>query len=287
MGQAPATGRISLRTVPRNFPGRSGTKEDSVYLSSPETAAASALTGVITDPRDLDFPYPLVRTPEKRVVNKEMLQAPKPAEEASHVELEKGPNIISLPELDPLPRQMEVPIILKLGDDISTDEILPAGSRILPFRSNIPKISEFAFEAVDPEYVDRAHASRDLGGHAVVGGENYGQGSSREHAALAPRFLGLRVVLVKGFARIHQQNLVNFGVLPLTFADADDYDRLEQSDILVIEGVPRAITSGQVTLRIEVKGKDQHFEANVDVSKRERKVLLAGGVTKWIQNQRE
>jgi aconitate hydratase len=287
MGQAPATGRISLRTVPRNFPGRSGTKEDSVYLCSPETAAASALTGVITDPRELDFAYPRVELPERRSVNTDMLLPPKPAPEASRVELVKGPNIISLPELEPAPDSLEVPILLKVGDDLSTDEILPAGSRVLPFRSNIPRISDFAFEIVDPTYVERAREVREAGGHAVIGGENYGQGSSREHAALAPRFLGLRAVVAKGFARIHHQNLVNFGVLPLTFEDPSDYDSLETGETLVIRGIRETIAAGEDSLTVEVKGKGIQFLAGFDLSPREREVLLAGGVTNWIREGRE
>ena len=200
MGQAPATGRVSLRTVPRNFPGRSGTKDDRVCLVSPETAAASALKGVITDPRDLDMAYPKVADPEQPMLNTEMLQPPVPLDESRRTELQKGPNIVSLPELEPLPDALEIPVLLKVADDVSTDEILPAGARVLPFRSNIPAISRFAFEPIDATYPDRALEVRDGGGHAVVGGENYGQGSSREHAALAPRYLGLRVVIAKSFA---------------------------------------------------------------------------------------
>lgn len=285
MGQAPATGRISLRTVPRNFPGRSGTKEDSVHLCSPETATASALTGVITDPRELDFPYPRVELPKKRGVNTEMLLPPKRPEEAAEVELVKGPNITSLPELDPAPDSLRVPILLKVGDDISTDEILPAGSRILPFRSNIPRISDFTFEIVDPSYAKRAQEVREAGGHAVVGGDNYGQGSSREHAALAPRYLGLRLALAKGFARIHHQNLVNFGVIPLTFKDQADYDALEQGDILHAEGIRETLEAGESALMVEVEGKDLRIPAEFNLSAREREVLLAGGVTNWIREK--
>jgi aconitate hydratase len=240
MGQAPATGRASLRTFPRNFPGRSGTKEDQVYLCSPETATAAALTGVITDPRDLDIPYPRYEEPRRRYVNTEMLVPPDGGRE---VPLEKGPNIVSLPEFDPLPERLEGPVLLKVGDDISTDEIMPAGARVLPYRSNIPAMADFAFDIVDETYPRRARAAGD---HFVVGGDNYGQGSSREHAAIVPRYLGLRAVLAKSFARIHWQNLVNFAVLPLTFRDPGDYDRIEPGDVLRIadpagqlrEGVP-------------------------------------------------
>jgi aconitate hydratase len=189
MGQAPATGRISLRTFPRNFPGRSGTKDDLVYLCSPETAVAAALTGVITDPRDLGIPYPEFRLPERSYVNTEMLESPGSDGGGA---LEKGPNIASLPDFDPLPATLSGPVLLKVGDDVSTDEIMPAGSRVLPYRSNIPAMAEFVFDGIDETYPQRAVDVRDAGGHFVVGGNNYGQGSSREHAAIAPRYLGLR-----------------------------------------------------------------------------------------------
>lgn len=285
MGQAPASGRISLRTVPRNFPGRSGTKEDSVYLVSPETAAASALTGVITDPRDLEFPYPRVEPPRSRNINVDMLLSPVEPEQAKKVQLVKGPNIVSLPELDPVPEELEVPVILKVGDDISTDEILPAGARILPFRSNIPRISQFSFEIVDPSYAERAEELRDNGGHAIVGGENYGQGSSREHAALGPRYLGLRLVIAKSFARIHHQNLINFGVVPLTFASPKDYSALEGGDVLHISGMRSGIRDGRDRFTVEVPQRGEQFRVLIDISDRERKIVLAGGVTGWIRTQ--
>jgi aconitate hydratase len=224
-----------LRTVPRNFPGRSGTHADKVCLVSPETAAASALTGVITDPRDLGLPFPQAAVAEAEAPRQDgaLLVPPLSAAEARAVVLQKGPNIRSLPDFAPLPERLELPV-LKVGDDLSTDEILPAGLRVLPYRSNLAKISEFTFEGVDSSYAGRAVALRDgVGaGHAVVGGANYGQGSSREHAALAPRYLGLRVVLAKGIARIHWQNLVAFGILPLVFADPDDYDWIVAGDVL-------------------------------------------------------
>jgi len=212
MGQAPAAGRNSLRTTPRNFPGRSGTEEDAVFLCSPETAAASALAGQITDPRTLVRTCPKLNDPIRLKVNEKLLEAPLAAEQARTVQLVKGANIRSLPHFDPLPDQLAVPILLKMDDDVSTDEILPAGARVLPYRSNIQKISDFTFERIDRSYVERARSARS--GHAVVAGRNYGQGSSREHAAAAPRNLGLRVVLAKSFARIHRQNLINYGVLP-------------------------------------------------------------------------
>ena len=224
MGQAPATGRNSLRTGPRNFPGRSGTREDSVYLCSPEVATASAIHGKITDPRKLGMAYPKVKLPRVRIINKDMLQAPLSPEKSRATQLVKGPNIASLPDIEPLPQELKVKVLLKMGDNISTDEIMPAGARVLPYRSNIPKISEFSFDVIDETYFKRAKELQ--GGHAVIGGDNYGQGSSREHAALAPRYLGLQVVITKSFARIHWQNLVNFGIVPLNFANPADYEKI-------------------------------------------------------------
>jgi aconitate hydratase len=285
MGQAPATGRISLRTVPRNFPGRSGTKEDSVYLCSPETATASALKGMITDPRTLEFDYPKVARPRQVPADNQLLVAPLEQEKARRVDLVKGPNIASLPELDRLPDQMELPVILKVGDDISTDEIMPAGARVLPYRSNIPKISEFVFEIVDPTYVERAKKWIESGGHAILGGENYGQGSSREHAAIAPRYLGLRVVIAKGFARIHRQNLVNFGVLPLTFKDPADYNQIEMKDVLALMNLRSILQDGKnrFEIPIAVEEKGFSFMAIASLTQREVAVVLAGGLTNWIR----
>jgi aconitate hydratase len=289
MGQAPASHSISLRTVPRNFPGRSGTREDKVCLVSPETATASALTGVITDPREMgDFlgrRHPRVADPAEPILVIDTLVAPLPPDEARQVELEKGPNVASIPSFEPLPDRLELPVLLKVGDDLSTDEIMPAGSRVLPFRSNIPKISEFCFDILDGTYHDRAVEARGAGdGHAVVGGDNYGQGSSREHAALAPRYLGLRCVIARGFARIHWQNLANFGVLPLTFA-GDGYDAVEQGDVLVLEGIHEALANGegQVAVRNETQGR--HLAARHELSARQIDILLAGGLIHWMRQR--
>jgi aconitate hydratase len=283
MGQAPASGRISLRTVPRNFPGRSGTKEDQVYLCSPETAAASALTGVITDPRTLDMPYPQVKYPEKRIINEDMLVAPLPEEKAREIELVKGPNIDSLPELEPLPNNLELPILLKVGDDISTDEIMPAGARVLPYRSNIPKISEFVYEIVDPTYAKRAMEIKTVGGHAIIGGDNYGQGSSREHAALAPRYLGLRLVVAKGFARIHRKNLVNYGILPLVFDDKSAYELIEKEDVIVLENLHQQLRENK-ELILRFTKENLTIPASHNLSPHMVDVLLAGGLTNWVQS---
>jgi len=283
MGQAPATDRISLRTVPRNFPGRSGTREDQVYLVSPETAAASALTGVITDPRTLDMTYPTVREPERPQLDREMLVPPLPLEQARRSLLERGPNIQPLPTFDPLPDALDLPVLLRLGDNISTDEILPAGARVLPYRSNIEKISEFAFDPIDASYPARAKQTRDTG-HLIIAGTNYGQGSSREHAALAPRFLGLRLVLALQFARIHRANLVNFGVLPLRFVDPADYQRLREGDFLAIDGLHAALRRPE-PLILEDYTRGLVVRATHDLSPRQIDVLLAGGLIPVLRDR--
>jgi len=284
MGQAPATGRNSLRTTPRNFPGRSGTREDSVFLCSPETAAASALTGVITDPRTLDMPYPKIKEPANPTIDMNLLDKPLSYEDAKKVELHKGPNIASIPSMDELPVSLELPILLKMGDNISTDEILAGGARVLPYRSNLPEISKFTFEIIDRTYYNRA---KETGNHAVLGGFNYGQGSSREHAALAPRYLGLRVALVKDFARIHWQNLVNFGVLPLTFVNESDYDRLQQGDVLELKDIKTKIKNGN-EFTITVKGKNNEIKVTHLLSTRQLEIMLKGGLINWVKsNQAE
>jgi aconitate hydratase len=282
MGQAPAVGQNSLRTTPRNFLGRSGTKEDSVFLCSPETAAASALFGRITDPRSLKMSYPRLADPEAPTVGAALLASPLPPAEARLVELVKGPNIRSLPEFDSLPDSLALPILLKMGDDVSTDEILPAGAKDLPYRSNIQKIEEFAFERVDSTYVERARAVRATTGHAVVAGRNYGQGSSREHAAVAPRDLGLRIVLAKGFARIHQQNLINYGVLPLVFVDPKDYDRLRKEDVLGVRDLRRALKSGK-EIMLEFSGP---IAVRHGLTEKQIDTILVGGLTNWYRKQR-
>lgn len=280
MGQAPATGRNSLRTVPRNFPGRSGTDDDSVFLCSPETATASAIHGVITDPRTLKMSYPKVQFPRKPILNKNLFEKPLKIQASRKVKLIKGPNIISLPQLAPLPKEFRLPVLLKVGDNVSTDEIMPAGARVLPYRSNIPKISEFTFDRIDETYAKRAKALQ--GGHAIVGGENYGQGSSREHAALAPRYLGLQLVIVKSFARIHWQNLIDFGVLPLTFVEPSDYNKIEVNDVIRIKNVGKTIQESN-HLVAEIEGKKISIPLCHQLSKRQVGILISGGLINWFR----
>lgn len=281
MGQAPATSRISLRTVPRNFPGRSGTREDLVYLCSPETAAASALTGVITDPRTLDMEYPRVREPTNVLLNTSMLVPPAP--EAESCPLEKGPNIKPLPDLEPMPETLEGPMLLKVGDDISTDEIMPAGAKVLPFRSNIPAISKFVFNQIDETYYERAMACQQQGSF-VVGGANYGQGSSREHAALAPRYLGVKVVIAKSFARIHLQNLSNFGILPLIFVNPEDWDWIAQGDRLSIPDARHALLKGNKVQVVNLT-KNETYETEHPLSPSAVEMVLAGGLINLVKQK--
>jgi len=281
MGQAPASGKISLRTVPRNFPGRSGTKEDMVYLCSPETAAASALKGEITDPRSLGITYPKFKEPDKIILNTEMLIPP--SNEDENVELEKGPNIKALPEFEPIEDELEGPVLLKLGDNVSTDEIMPAGSRILPYRSNIIEISKFSFYQIDESYYQRAIKYQKTGSF-VVGGENYGQGSSREHAAIAPRYLGLKAVIAKSFARIHWQNLINFGILPLEFVNKSDWDKINLNDIVYVQNIRQAIDNGS-KLKILNKTKNESYEVEHSMSNRQVQMILEGSLINVVRNR--
>ncbi|MEJ2164348.1 MAG: aconitate hydratase [Desulfobacterales bacterium] len=281
MGQAPATGRISLRTVPRNFPGRSGTKEDQVYLCSPETAAASALTGVITDPRTLGAAYPRFETPAQIRINTEMLVAP--LDDTEDLELEKGPNIKPLPPFEPLPEALQGPVLLKMGDNISTDEIMPAGAKVLPFRSNIPEISKFAFSRIDESFHDRALPFQKTGCF-VVGGNNYGQGSSREHAALAPRFLGLNAVIAKSFARIHRQNLINFGILALTFSDPSDWEKIDRDDELEMPDVRSAVQAG-TRIKVVNQTKNHEYQTEHSMSTRQIQMILEGSLINVVRKK--
>lgn len=277
MGQAPAPGRISVRTVPRNFPGRSGTADDQVYLVSPETAAASALSGVLTDPRTLGA-APRIDEPDEWLTNHDLLVPPLPAEQAGRVQLAKGPNHPSLPRFEPLPDRLRVPVLLRMGDDVSTDEILPAGPRAMPLWSNVERMGDFAFEGVDPGYPDRARAA---GNHAVIGGRNYGQGSSREQAALAPRSLGLRVVIAVDYARIHHENLALFGVLPLVFTDVETYQAIATGNTIVLEDPLGLLDAGTGSVLDATRGV--RFGVRHDLSPRQAEMVRRGGAINTVR----
>ena len=278
MGQAPGTGQVSLRTFPRNFPGRSGTKDDRVYLCSPETAAAAAIKGVVTDPRDLsaEMEYPKVQDPETyRIVQRSIIS---PSESLPDREVVKGPNIKPLPEMEALPETLEAEVAIKVGDNITTDGIMPAGSSILPLRSNIEALSEYVFYRIAPDF----HTKKGKGNLVVVGGENYGQGSSREHAALAPRYLGVRAKIAKSFARIHKANLCNFGIIPLTFKNPDDYDRMNEGDTVLLRNIRDLIEEEAKDIPVLVNGR--RIMTSLDVSDRQRKFLLAGGGLNFVRS---
>ncbi len=278
MGQSPNSAGISLRTFNRNFEGRSGTADAKVFLVSPETAAASALTGVFTDPTTLE-PIPEFPMPSSFLINDNMVDAPVPAEEMDTVEVLRGPNIKEFPVSHALEHTIEKPAVLKVGDNITTDHIMPAGAKILPYRSNIPHLSQFCFGVCDTEFPARC---KEVGGGFVIGGENYGQGSSREHAALVPLYLGVRAVIVKSFARIHCANLVNAGILPLVFENPADYDTIDQGDILVLEGIDDAIRAGGKVTLVN-KTKNQTITLTCQASDRQRDMLLAGGLLNYTR----
>ncbi|PKD16050.1 aconitate hydratase [Salegentibacter salinarum] len=283
MGQAPASNTISLRTMPRNFPDRSGTKDDQVHLCSPETAAASALTGKITDPRDMEklynMKYPKFEYPEFQIIKEDMLVAP--PEDGSKVELQKGPNIKSLPYIEPMQNKYSVPVMLKMGDNVSTDEILKAGAEVLPFRSNLPEISKYSYTVIDETFYDRAmKAKGEHGGHIVVAKDNYAQGSSREHAAIAPKYLGQVAVIANSYARIAWQNLVNFGILPLEFLDIADYEKIDQDDQVIFRNLREDIKNRnniKVIVR-KANGNKLEFETKHSMSDRQINILLKGGI---------
>lgn len=280
IGQAPGTGQVSLRTFTRNFPDRSGTKFDKVYLCSPETAAAAALTGKITDPRDLDMEYPEVREPEKYIVHEESIVFPSPA--LKKTEVSRGPNIKPFPELDQLPDNLEAEVVLKVGDNITTDHIMPAGSQILPLRSNIEAISQYVYSQVSPECAD---ACLEKGDVVIIGGDNYGQGSSREHAALAPRHLGVRAKIVRSFARIHKANLCNFGILPLTFKNPGDYDDIQENDRVTLPNIRESVIRGDEEIKVKIG--DREIVCLLEVSDRQRRHLAAGGALNFVRSELE
>ncbi len=279
MGQSPNSGGISLRTFNRNFEGRSGTKDGQIYLVSPELAAVSALNGYLTDPRTLGE-MPEFKLPEKFVINDNMVVDPAPVEKMDSVEVLRGPNIKPFPQTAPLLDTIEASCSLKVGDNITTDHIMPAGAKILPLRSNIPAISKHCFAVCDEAFPDRALT---LGKSIIVGGSNYGQGSSREHAALAPLYLGVKAVLVKSFARIHRANLINAGILPLTFVNEDDYEKIGQGDVLLLENVRQAVIDGKTTLTLVNKSKNVEIPVLCELSGRTKDIILAGGLLDYTR----
>lgn len=279
MGQSPNSGGISLRTFNRNFEGRSGTADGQIYLVSPELAAVSALTGVLTDPRTLGE-MPEFTMPEKFLVNDNMVVPPVDEADMDSVEVLRGPNIKPFPTSEPMPKSIEAGVSLKVGDNITTDHIMPAGAKILPLRSNIPEISKYCFAVCDESFHDRA---LEMGKSIIIGGSNYGQGSSREHAALAPLYLGVKAVITKSFARIHMANLINAGIVPMTFANEADYDRIDQADELKIENIAAQIADGgNVKVTNVTKGFD--FECAVNFSDRQKEMLYAGGLLNYTKN---
>ncbi len=278
MGFSPNSGGVSLRTFNRNFLGRSGTKDAQVYLVSPETAAAAALTGFITDPTTLE-PIAPVAMPDSFRIDDSAVLAPLSAEEAADAEVLRGPNIKEFPKSKPFADTLSAQLVLKVGDNITTDHIMPAGAKILPYRSNIPFLSQFCFQVCDPDFPERAKAAGD---GIVVGGSNYGQGSSREHAALVPMYLGIRCVIAKSFARIHVANLINAGILPATFADPADYDALGQGHSLTIDNIVDGMEQGKLTLTDTQTGKK--IALVCDLSQRQKDILMAGGLLNYTKN---
>jgi len=277
MGQAPSTNGVSVRTFNRNFEGRSGTKSAKLYLVSPEVAAATAIKGVLTDPRRLGAP-PKILLPGKFDVDDSLIL--KPSSSPEKVEIIRGPNIKPVPINQPLAQQLAGEVLLKVGDNITTDHIMPAGAKILPLRSNVPAISEHVFERVDPNFAKRA---KEKGGGFIVGGENYGQGSSREHAALAPMYLGVKAVIAKSFARIHKSNLVNFGILPLEFENANDYDKVDQEDSLQMLGVVDTLKKGETKILANNIKKALEIPLRCDLTPRFRKIVITGGLMNFTR----
>ncbi len=276
MGQSPPSDGVSVRSFNRNFKGRSGTASANVYLCSPEVCVSSALEGVIADPRKLGKPIE-IEMPREYLVDDSMILPP--SKKPGEVEVIRGPNIKPLPLNDPMPEVIEAEVLLKTPDNITTDDIMPAGAKILPLRSNIPAISEHVYEGVDPTFAERAQKAS---GGFILGGENYGQGSSREHAALAPMYLGIKAVIAKGFARIHRANLINFGIMPLTFVNSADYDGIDQGDVLKLADLKAAVPSGE-PLKVANVTKGTELEVELGASPRQADILLAGGLLNYTK----
>ncbi|MCX7770972.1 MAG: aconitate hydratase [Proteobacteria bacterium] len=281
MGGAPGSGQKSLRSYNRNFKGRSGTKDAFVYLASPVVCALAAIRGKIVDPFDGNINIDLIDEPETFLINDNMIIPPQKDRE---IKIIKGPNIKEVPIKEPLETKIKAEVLLKLGDNITTDDILPAGSQVLPYRSNIPMISTFTFKNIDETFYERAINAKNKGGGIIIGGENYGQGSSREHAAIAPMFLGIKAVIVKSFARIHRANLINFGILPLVFVNPDDYDKIQQGDILEIADLIDSIKNDQA-YTVRVIDKDISFDVISNLNSKEKELILQGGLLPYVKKK--
>ena len=278
MGFSPKSKGVSLRTFNRNFLARSGTADAEVYLVSPETAAASAIAGIFVDPTSLGK-APAIKMPDRFLVNDNLIAMPASAEDAKNVVVERGPNIKPIPIGKAPDENLDTTLVLKVGDNITTDHIMPAGAKILPFRSNVPKLSEFCFTVCDKDFPERA---KSLGGGVILGGQNYGQGSSREHAALVPLYLGIKAVIAKSFARIHVANLINFGIVPLTLKNEADYDKISEADSISIDGFREAIRSGDCVILTD-KNNGEKIELTLTLTERQRAILLAGGMLNYTK----
>jgi aconitate hydratase len=280
-GQSPQTKGVSLRTSNRNFLGRSGTLDAEIYIVSPETAAAAVITGRFTDPRDLGITYPEVRVPERFSIDDRLIIKPQDTKDSSAIEIYRGPNIGEPPKNDPFPDMINGEITIKVGDKITTDDIIPAGTR-MKYRSNIPKYSEYFFELIDGKFHERAEKIRSKGDHnIIIAGFSYGQGSSREHAAICPMYLGVKVIIAKSFERIHSANLINFGILPVTFTNESDYDNINQGDTVKLPDIKKIIENNG-TMIVHNISRNAAFEVTYSLSERQKKILLSGGALNLI-----